>query len=244
MEQTTLKKPWYRKSENIIGAPVVGLALAALGVYLAIHVLPFVILAAANTIYAALLLGGLAALTFVALDKDVHTALYYGWKSATRAIGYAIVNQDPIGVIETSIKIMRKGYRLSFDFDVNNYEASDVTKSFIHSMRKIFKTKDNAFQAGALLAFESVSIPEFYVLDSLVEKCETHLHTPKRNEYTADYIKGHKQFEIGHKEGLLQAIEEYIQVDQSTDFASGYLAVCVMMSNWWNGLSDSITFNR
>jgi phage shock protein A len=108
MEQTTLsKKPWYKKSENIIGAPVVGLALAAFGVYAAIHLLPFVILAATNTIYAALLLGALAALTFVALDKDVHTALYYGWKSVTRAIGYAIVNQDPIGVIETSIKVMQ-----------------------------------------------------------------------------------------------------------------------------------------
>lgn len=108
MEPTTVsKKPWYKKSENIIGAPVLGLALGALGVYLAIQVLPFVILAATNTIYAVFLLGVLAALTFAALDKDIHTAVYYAWKSATRAIGYAIINQDPIGVIETSIKIMQ-----------------------------------------------------------------------------------------------------------------------------------------
>lgn len=107
METVTSKKPWYKKSENMIGAPVVGLALAALAVYVGIHVLPYVILAATNTIYAVVLLGALAALTFAALDKDVHTAVYYTWKSITRAIGYAIVNQDPIGVIETSIKIMQ-----------------------------------------------------------------------------------------------------------------------------------------
>lgn len=107
METAVSSKPWYKKSENIIGAPVVGLGLAALFVYVAIHVLPFVIMAATNTIYAVLLMGALAALVFAALDKDVHTAVYYGWKSLTRAVGYAIINQDPIGVIETSIKIMQ-----------------------------------------------------------------------------------------------------------------------------------------
>lgn len=176
------------------------------------------------------------------LDARVRT---HEWKKLAEEIDRNIEEEkgkETLGI--PHLEIMRKGYRLSFDFDVNNYEASDVTKSFLHSMRKIFKTKDNAFQSGALLAFESVAVPEFYVLDSLVEKCENHLHTPRRNEYTADYIKGHKHFEIGHKEGLLLAIEEYIQVDQATDFASGYLAVCVMLSNWWNSLSDSITFTR
>jgi phage shock protein A len=108
MEQITGSgKPWYKKSENFIGAPVVGLLLAAVAVYVGVNVLPYVILAATNTIYAVVLMGVLAALTFAALDKNVHTAVYYTWKSITRAIGYAIVNQDPIGVIETSIKIMQ-----------------------------------------------------------------------------------------------------------------------------------------
>lgn len=108
MEQTTLaKKPWYKKSENIIGAPVVLAIVGLFGFWAAIHLLPFVILAATNTIYAGVLIAVLAGMTFAALDKDVHNAVYYAWKSITRAIGYAIVNQDPIGVIETSIKIMQ-----------------------------------------------------------------------------------------------------------------------------------------
>jgi hypothetical protein len=176
------------------------------------------------------------------LDARVRT---HEWKKLAQEIDRNIEEEkgkETLGV--PHLEIMRKGYRLSFDFDVNNYEPSEVTKSFLHSMRRIFKTKDNAFQSGALLAFESVSIPEFYVLDSLVEKCENHLHTLKRNEYTAEYIKGHKFFEIGHREGLLNAIEEYIKADQASDFATGYLAVCVTMSSWWNNLNDSITFNR
>ncbi|MCX9024666.1 MAG: hypothetical protein OIN85_01055 [Candidatus Methanoperedens sp.] len=108
MDQTTIaKKPWYKKSENMIGAPVVGVAVLAAFAWVGVHVLPFVILAATNTIYAVVLMGALAGLTFAALDKNIHAAVYYGWKNLTRAIGYAIVNQDPIGVIETSIKIMQ-----------------------------------------------------------------------------------------------------------------------------------------
>ena len=108
METTGSSKPWYTRSENFIGAPIVALVLGALGVYVAIQVLPFVILAATNVIYAGVLLAVLAGMTFAALDKNVHTAVYYTWKSITRAIGNAIVNQDPIGVIEISIAVMQK----------------------------------------------------------------------------------------------------------------------------------------
>jgi phage shock protein A len=108
MDQITgPSRPWWKKSENFVGAPVVGLGVAALLVYVGIQILPFVILAATNTIYTVALLGTLAALGFAALDKDVHTAVYYGWKLVTRAIGWAIINQDPIGVIEISIKRMQ-----------------------------------------------------------------------------------------------------------------------------------------
>lgn len=105
--EPTNAKPWWKKSENFIGAPVVGLGVGALLLYAGIHLLPFVILAATNTIYMVFLMGVLAAFLFAILDKDVHTAAFYGWKLLTRAIGWAIVNQNPIGVIEISIKRMQ-----------------------------------------------------------------------------------------------------------------------------------------
>lgn len=138
------------------------------------------------------------------------------------------------------LEIMRKGYQISLSFDVNFYEPAAATKKFIHEMRRIFRKKENAYLAGALLAFESVSIPEFYVLDSLLEKWEKENGILTRNEYTSDYVKGHKFFEVGHKEGLLQAIEPYIESSRAGNFAAGYLAVCVTISNWWNDLSESI----
>lgn len=163
------------------------------------------------------------------------------WKKLAEEIDRNIEEEkgkETLGV--PHLEIMRKGYRLSFDFDVNNYSASDHTRLLLKTVQKVFRTKNNALQAGAVLAFESLSIPEFYVLDSLVEKCENYLRTPTRNEYTAEYIKGHKHFEIGHKEGLLQAIEPYISETQAEDFADGYLRISVAISNWWQDLSRSL----
>ena len=100
-------RPWYKKSDLMIGGPVVLGVLGVLGFYAAITLLPYVILAATNMIYAAFLIAVLGAITVAVLSPEVHTAVYYTWKSITRAIGYAIVNQDPIGVIETSIETMK-----------------------------------------------------------------------------------------------------------------------------------------
>ena len=165
MEQTTaLKKPWYKKSENIIGAPVVGLALAAFGVYAAIHLLPFVILAATNTIYAGFLIAVLAAMTFAALDKNVHTAVYYAWKSITRAIGYAIVNQDPIGVIETSIKIMQgrldemSASKSEVGGQLKGLTAKikeNATRAELDMKKAQLAEKSGDFQAKTLMALEA-----------------------------------------------------------------------------------------
>lgn len=138
MEQTTRTRPWWKKSENFIGAPVVGLALAGLFVFIGVQVLPFVILAATNTIYAIILMGILATIMFAAFDKNVQTAVYYGWKSLTRAIGYALINQDPIGVIETSIKVMQ----IRLDEMMQN--KSDVGGQLKGLTDTITKNKKNA----------------------------------------------------------------------------------------------------
>lgn len=56
----------------------------------------------------------------------------------------------------------------------------------------------------------------------------------------SNYINGHKTFEVGHKEGLIKAIEPYIDKTESRGFAVGYLSVCFEMTRWWNELADSV----
>lgn len=107
METTTAGRPWYKKSDVVIGGGAVTLMIGALLTVIGVYALPYVILAATNMIYAAVLIGILGAITFAACSSTVHQLVYYTWKSVTRAIGYAIINQDPIGVIETSIGIMK-----------------------------------------------------------------------------------------------------------------------------------------
>ena len=139
------------------------------------------------------------------------------------------------------LEIMRMGYQIGLDFDVNNYNPSEITKTFLSLMKKIFRKKENAYVAGALLAFESISIPEFHILDALAKKYQVDRGIIRRNDYLRDYIDGHKVFEVGHKEGLMKAIEPYIWHHQSREFSAGYLAVCMTVSNWWGNLNEEIT---
>lgn len=108
MEPTTSGRPWYKKSDVVIGGGLVSVALIALATVVGVYALPFVILAATNMLYLGVLCAALGAMVFTACSSTVHQLVYYTWKSVTRAIGYAIINQDPIGVIETSIGIMKK----------------------------------------------------------------------------------------------------------------------------------------
>lgn len=138
------------------------------------------------------------------------------------------------------LEIMRKGYQAEFGFDVNSHEPLAITVEMIAELKKVFRTKNNAFLAGALLAFESISIPEFHILDSLVLLYEKQTGT-YRNWELGRYIDGHKLFEIGHKDGLMHAIDGRIETGlDRAEFISGYLQVCISVSNWWKNLNSHL----
>lgn len=104
METTAVQaKPWWKRSENFIGAPVVGLLLTGLFTFVGITIAPYIILAATNMLYMGFLLIATIGIGVTLLNKDFQTGVYYAWKSLTKAIGWAIINQDPVGVVETSI---------------------------------------------------------------------------------------------------------------------------------------------
>jgi hypothetical protein len=131
------------------------------------------------------------------------------------------------------LEIMRQGYRKDLSIETDNVKVSFVTRSFLYNMRKIFKHDDNAYSAGALLAFEGTAIQEFHIVEKIVQKYRKELPDGSLTNY---YIRGHKDFEIGHEKGLRDAIEPYITDNNIHKFVRGYLAVCMTMSTWWEQL--------
>jgi hypothetical protein len=132
------------------------------------------------------------------------------------------------------LEIMRQGYRKDLNIETDNYNISLITVTFLEKMGRIFRSDDNAYAAGALLAFEGTAIPEFYILDKIVEYHND--KTPVKNGLTKYYIDGHKYFEIGHEEGLRLSIKPYINSSNMENFIRGYASVVSCMSNWWNQL--------
>ena len=139
------------------------------------------------------------------------------------------------------LEIMREGYRkdLGLEVDFNKKDPSLVTQRFLKSMKHIFNSDDNAFSAGALLAFEGTAIQEFHILDAIVKA----YHARTKNEenglsktLTSYYIDGHKLFEIGHEAHLIESIQPYITADNTERMIRGYLAVAITMNIWWKQL--------
>lgn len=142
------------------------------------------------------------------------------------------------------LEMMRQGYRLDLGIETDQVTYSAVTRSFLDKMRGIFKHDDNAYSAGALLAFEGTAIAEFRILDKFVRRYKELLNDDlRKGSLTNLYIDGHKDFEIGHEEGLKNSIAPYINGENIHRFVRGYFAVCLAMAAWWEQLAVE-TYHR
>lgn len=137
------------------------------------------------------------------------------------------------------LEIMREGYRADFGINTDHIEVEHYTQNMIDNLFDIFKTKSNACNAGALLAFESIAHDEFTILDAITKKYVEIIEKPLHNK-TRDYIVGHLEFEIGHREGLKAAIEPYINKENVLQFKHGYDFVLYQMSGWWQNISRDL----
>jgi hypothetical protein len=136
------------------------------------------------------------------------------------------------------LEMMRRGYLMDLGLDTDNHNCTLITQNFLNRMRKIFKHNDNAYSAGALLAFEGTAIKEFHILEDIVNKyCELDGRTLDPNSLTKLYIIGHKEFEIGHEEHLKQSIAPHINSENIGKMVKGYLKVCMTMSAWWEQMA-------
>jgi len=148
------------------------------------------------------------------------------------------------------LEIMRRGYEKDLNILTDEVKINLITKSFINKMRKIFNNNDNAYSAGALLAFEGVAIQEFHIIDKIVKEYDQqnkNLKVQENNTLTNYYINGHKDFEIGHEEHLANSIKPYVTKNNMKKIVTGYLDVCFVISLWWEQMyleSEQVRFSE
>jgi hypothetical protein len=142
------------------------------------------------------------------------------------------------------LEIMRRGYREELGIETDDNHVSKTTELFLAQMRKIFKHDDNAYSAGALLAFEGTAIPEFYILDEIVTEYTKKTGIEFKKGPTKSYIDGHKFFEIGHEDGLKTEIKPYINAENMENFVKGYVSVVLAMANWWESLAHDLEVSK
>ena len=135
------------------------------------------------------------------------------------------------------LEIMRQGYRNELRIETDGRAMGPATKAFLGKLRKTFRTESKGFLCGALVALEGTAIPEFHTLDKIVTHyCQLNGQTGYAGK-VAEYIDGHKDFEIGHEQGLIDSVERYITPDQQFKFIKGYLAVCLTLAEWWRQMA-------
>jgi len=136
------------------------------------------------------------------------------------------------------LEMMRIGYMKELGIITDEVIPSDVTKSFLNHITKVFKHNDNAFQAGALLALEGSAVEEFHIMDEIIQEYAKKSKLDfQKNWLTNLYIDGHKTFEIGHEQHLLDAMLPYITEENFSKFELGYSIVVKLFSTWWQQLS-------
>lgn len=133
------------------------------------------------------------------------------------------------------LEIMRRGYKQDLNIDTDNVSHCCATSAFIKKMKNIFNNNDNAYSAGALLAFEGHAIAEFWNIDDIINSYNGK-DKLDNNTLTKIYILGHKDFEIGHEEHLKQAISHYITKNNIRNLCLGYMMVSLTMNTWWQQL--------
>lgn len=166
----------------------------------------------------------------------------YGWDELYKEIEDNIADEKgkrTDGI--PHLVIMRDGYLNELGIDTHKAQAYHLvsTRSFLEEMDRIFNTSNKAYLAGAMLAFESVALEEFYIIDQVIVKYLAH-QGKEISGLTKQYVDGHLLFEIDHSNNLEKAILCHLKEEHLLDFENGYINVCDTMDEWWKKLNNDI----
>jgi hypothetical protein len=132
------------------------------------------------------------------------------------------------------LELMRYGFRNELGIETENQEYMHCTHEFFDQLKYLLNARNKAALTGALCAFEGIAVPEFHILCPIVEKFIGRELDPEWESYR--YIEGHKTFEIGHEQDLLNNAALYITQEHYADFKIGYQAMVVAFDAWWTNL--------
>jgi hypothetical protein len=165
--------------------------------------------------------------------------------------------------------ILKSALSKELRLDISEARPSESTEHFLDSVRQELSKRPLAFVAGMLYGLEASAIPEltivaeilneYALLAGLKQPINTSAMTPRvkgsepsglrNNRYSLNSFSLNSffalhllDFEIGHKQELASALEEYIKT--ATDrqsFEAGFEYVLNQMDEWWNALAQ---YNR
>lgn len=136
------------------------------------------------------------------------------------------------------LEMMRNGFFHELGISTDGQIATAPTNTFIERMFRIFRHNNDAYVAGALLAFEGTALAEFHIIDHVIKQfMKDQGKTLDAKGITAKYVDGHKFFEVGHEEEMRKAAEPHIHANNMKHFMKGYMAVILTMCNWWSSIA-------
>ncbi|WP_020190434.1 DUF3865 domain-containing protein [Pseudomonas putida] len=163
---------------------------------------------------------------------------------------------EEMGILTNGIphlELMRVGYKQDLGVETENIAYTQCTEMLLSKMRKIFRTSDNAYLCGALLALEATATDEFKGVEIILRTLKRKIDggVIPSDSLTGEYILGHvsespdgSNPEDDHYAGMRDSIGKYINKDNSASFVRGFVATCTALNTWWESIAIQVFSRR
>jgi hypothetical protein len=190
-----------------------------------------------------------AAFSNAAIHMFLEARIRNHWPALTQEIVHNM--DEEMGALTRGVphlELMRHGYLSELGVETREVEPTAATRDFIDRTSRLFRDPDNAFLAGALLAFETTAVDEFRIVDRILRGYHALSggNIPPES-LTGAYIAGHVSAErqdggvdpeMEHYEGMVRAIGVHMRGRNLSVLARGFYAVCLELNRWWELLAQ------
>jgi hypothetical protein len=171
------------------------------------------------------------------------------WPALTKEI---IRNMDEeMGTLSHGIphlELMHYGYRVELGIETDGLRYTSMTEDFIDRMNVLFRNRDNAYLAGALLAFETTAADEFRIVERMLRRYKKIVGGEiMPDSLTGRYIAGHvspetsdpeHDPEMDHYRGMVEAVRAGMTDGTLQPLVRGFFSVCLELNRWWEQVAS------